>query len=651
MARKPTIIEVYRRGLPGDGATPGEIASIRQDVDILSPSRAHAVVGNDQGAPTPVRIAKTPEMYGAVGDYDPVTNTGTDDTAAIQAWINDLGGGEVGTLPPGKFFLCTSTITLQKWTHIDGGGRTSGLFFRPTDPAADGLRLVTDTYATEDDIFYGALRNFGLYARATSGAALKATYLQKVVIDLTFAGPWDTLLDVTSGEPTGTGSGGGIETSTIALWHDAGPIAGTTYQPARPLRGVYNRGWSNATDYYLNLRRLRGTAIELRGTYGGANMDTRIHGVLQMIAYSPDPAAPAVIVERSAGVDISELYHETNGGGIDLINWAMGRVNNVGGPLTLTSCRDTTISNVLPGPVTIDAACERVVVGAGVYDVSNHSPSTVFTTFTKRNLGSQSHSVAGAGIEPVNVFPNGDMRRWIAGAASRHIWGSSSSKTYIGTRCGVGMADTTRTSGSPWCAKIEIYPGLGYTYEVNLFPAGALSGMLGMPLYVAFKYKMVSGRLYLQGSSPPTNVQHQIHVNGNDPGIPCENGFRRYVRTFVVTQVFIDNGFTVRFHVPDYAGTPSVAYLSEVMAGFGAVAPPVYEPPTFFSQPLLRMEGSKLVLEAEATPTGGDPVSGQPWQRGDRVLFSSPGAGGHVGRVCTTAGSPGTWKLYGAIEG
>jgi hypothetical protein len=45
-----------------------------------------------------------------------------------------------------------------------------------------------------------------------------------------------------------------------------------------------------------------------------------------------------------------------------------------------------------------------------------------------------------------------------------------------------------------------------------------------------------------------------------------------------------------------------------------------------------------------AAPTTGT------WLRGDRVDNLNPSAGGFVGWVCTTGGTPGTWKGYGAIE-
>jgi len=42
------------------------------------------------------------------------------------------------------------------------------------------------------------------------------------------------------------------------------------------------------------------------------------------------------------------------------------------------------------------------------------------------------------------------------------------------------------------------------------------------------------------------------------------------------------------------------------------------------------------------------PVAGT-WARGDIVFNSTPSAGGYIGWVCVTAGTPGTWKAFGAI--
>jgi parallel beta-helix repeat protein len=56
------------------------------------------------------------------------------------------------------------------------------------------------------------------------------------------------------------------------------------------------------------------------------------------------------------------------------------------------------------------------------------------------------------------------------------------------------------------------------------------------------------------------------------------------------------------------------------------------------------MENGKVVTTGTAAPTTGT------WAVGDRVMNSAPAASGNIGWVCTTAGTPGTWKTFGAIS-
>jgi hypothetical protein len=51
-----------------------------------------------------------------------------------------------------------------------------------------------------------------------------------------------------------------------------------------------------------------------------------------------------------------------------------------------------------------------------------------------------------------------------------------------------------------------------------------------------------------------------------------------------------------------------------------------------------------MELQGGASPTDGT------WNVGDKVWNTSPAPGGVVGWVCTTAGSPGTWKTFGTIQ-
>lgn len=53
---------------------------------------------------------------------------------------------------------------------------------------------------------------------------------------------------------------------------------------------------------------------------------------------------------------------------------------------------------------------------------------------------------------------------------------------------------------------------------------------------------------------------------------------------------------------------------------------------------------TRAVQFGDAAPTTGT------WQRGDIVLDDTPTAGSFIGWTCVTAGSPGTWKTFGAIS-
>ncbi len=54
------------------------------------------------------------------------------------------------------------------------------------------------------------------------------------------------------------------------------------------------------------------------------------------------------------------------------------------------------------------------------------------------------------------------------------------------------------------------------------------------------------------------------------------------------------------------------------------------------------------VREKEGFVAAAPPVSGA-FLVGDVCWNSSPTAGGNIGWVCTTAGTPGTWKAFGTI--
>lgn len=58
----------------------------------------------------------------------------------------------------------------------------------------------------------------------------------------------------------------------------------------------------------------------------------------------------------------------------------------------------------------------------------------------------------------------------------------------------------------------------------------------------------------------------------------------------------------------------------------------------------IKKQGARTSLISPATPTVGTYVAG------DIIYDDNPTAGGNVGRVCVTSGTPGTWKTFGAIS-
>lgn len=73
--------------------------------------------------------------------------------------------------------------------------------------------------------------------------------------------------------------------------------------------------------------------------------------------------------------------------------------------------------------------------------------------------------------------------------------------------------------------------------------------------------------------------------------------------------------------------------------------------PTYAGSPLPLQYGSTRAVAATPRQSSGSaaPVAG-PWLRGDIVWNNDPAAAEYVGWICVSAGSPGTWKGFGAIQ-
>lgn len=82
-----------------------------------------------------------------------------------------------------------------------------------------------------------------------------------------------------------------------------------------------------------------------------------------------------------------------------------------------------------------------------------------------------------------------------------------------------------------------------------------------------------------------------------------------------------------------------------------SVISPFYSVPRnnkVFGGAAMTWKGATLVSEDGDLLAAAAPTSGT-WALGEKVFHTTPVAGGHAGWVCTTAGTPGTWKTFGAI--
>ena len=87
------------------------------------------------------------------------------------------------------------------------------------------------------------------------------------------------------------------------------------------------------------------------------------------------------------------------------------------------------------------------------------------------------------------------------------------------------------------------------------------------------------------------------------------------------------------------------AYVNYSSNAFSSCGTPVYQTTSLFWVYYESPTGDRIFR----SPTDIAPTTGT-WRIGDQAIPSSPTAGGYIGYVCTTAGTPGTWKGFGAIQ-
>ena len=128
-------------------------------------------------------------------------------------------------------------------------------------------------------------------------------------------------------------------------------------------------------------------------------------------------------------------------------------------------------------------------------------------------------------------------------------------------------------------------------------------------------------------------------VNGIFTVSSCTNSFIRLWRgnSDFVADRYVD--------IPTIVGQVSRMYDNgEVVNGYPWITTSIPSVPTVNTAFRGSYDGTNKTIWASAAPTAGA------WADGDKVFYTDAVAAGFIGAVCTTAGSPGTWKTWGAIS-
>jgi len=107
-----------------------------------------------------------------------------------------------------------------------------------------------------------------------------------------------------------------------------------------------------------------------------------------------------------------------------------------------------------------------------------------------------------------------------------------------------------------------------------------------------------------------------------------------------LAQVTAGAGGTIGFNINNTTGSNSTFRVSAwQLVEFTDIQDAI----SFYRSGIYVSDKQRRVFYGEAAPTTGT------WAIGDRLYHTTPSAAGTMGWVCTTAGTPGTWKTFGAI--
>jgi hypothetical protein len=592
------------------------------------------------------------KWFGAKGDYVPIGSTGgTFDDAGFQRALlalarfpePDWPSGLMTLLVPDGVYLISTPINIKSSQRLIGVGSPVLWGASPSLAAVVQLRNPNPIY----DLIYGAqVKN--LIIQGDGVTALDLFALESCAIDVNIGGKFTYGI---KSEFNGTNGGVAYNCDIRLIRFMPGQWAiPTDYQQAVPPFGVWVLGAWTSTELRVDLDQNNEYAIRIVGAGVAAGLGAlRITGLIQTAGFGGGGAGIGCYLQNVSIPQLSQLYFEGCVQDIVIDGCELVSVTDCPANVRLTNNRGVTVKNAQL--VIADNTNRGVRVVGGCF-TSADPPESVITDsigivsdYWSREVARGGVWVTGATVaDHANLLVAGDMRRWNADGS---LWGPLPwVSTIPSTKCGVGEADTTRTQGSPYCAKlISTASAITSGWKV----CGPLSdAYLNTEITVSFKLKPIALGIAAaveisdgtftgwNPAGPSVTLFSAAGVANN--GVPCENGFYLFRSTFTITAAQIANGIQVAILCYDTGSF----YLSELQATFGKAAPRSYVPGVALDGSVVADQGAIVVVGSAPPVSATDPFYGGAWLVGDvcRNVAPSPGT---PERWIVTAVSPVVW--------
>lgn len=559
-----------------------------------------------------------PQWWGAVGDGT------TDDTAAMQAWAN-AGPGKATHRLTSSIFRITSTLSFAGDVPMKVIGCGIDSIIKPDiDTANDAVTLnfAEATYCT-GHIF----RDFAIMGGVNS---CKNNFHVKRTYRSIFENIW--LLAGTGADGYGLLLSGSIYNKFRLIIHDT-PLGYVSTRPHNGVRFIVGAGPAecnvNKLDVIISnvagkgVYITSGTGVEITGSVEA----TGSYGIhVEAGTSQPRVNIHNMHLEINGDDDIfmNDIHHSEIGP-----NFACG-----GGTFDLDNCDNILIRSGTIQNIEIDSACQFIRV---------ESVSIVGGTIQDSGIGTSirnAFSAAGTyqDIRPYgvhdkqNLFYNSNFERWQATLPDGWDVGAGE----VWTKCGTGLGDTTNHI-SRYCAKQDGAGALKRSY----FTHPDITELLAHFKNSDSKYGSFSIWGNLSAGTYAQVIVRIVRPGGDEDHnsiINSTGSWGSHKIGFEVPSDATDIDFIL-----DCADAAGVCYWAEPTLFLGIEGTNAWSREPNEHNDYFVLGGKKIVYGAAAPAAGW-------WDQGDICFNTGAAAGGKVGWVCVTAGTPGTWKAFGVID-